>query len=178
MQHQTRVPNVRTRYDLFSRILHWSIAVVMIYVMIIGYSLHFIPNEQVYTFFSETNMSLATALTPLMMIRFLWRYFRPAVPYGEMLKGHDKGLVHLLHEIFYLLIFVVLISGFLMLEKGFQIFGVIDFPRPISNVEVNRFFFSVHRGSCMALAGMIILHMAAVIKHHCIEKKAILHRML
>ncbi len=44
-----------------------------------------------------------------------------------MLQGHQKGLVHLLHEIFYLLIFVVLLSGFLMLEHGFAVFGAIDF---------------------------------------------------
>lgn len=58
-----------------------------------------------------------------------------------MLQGHEKGLVHLLHEIFYLLIFVVLLSGFLMLEHGFAVFGAIDFPRPIANLDVNRFFF-------------------------------------
>ncbi|MGQ8773053.1 cytochrome b [Serratia sp. NA_112.1] len=178
MQHQTETIGIRTRYDLFSRLLHWIIAVAMFYVMIVGYSLHFMPNERIFTFFSETNMSLALVLTPLMMARFLWRFFRPSVPYGEMLKGHGKGLVHLLHEVFYLLIFVVLISGFLMLEKGFQVFGVIDFPRPVDSLEVNRFFFVIHRCSCVALAGMIVLHVAAVIKHHYFEKNAILHRML
>lgn len=178
MQHQTETNGIRTRYDLFSRLLHWVIAVAMIYVMIVGYSLHFMANERIFSFFSETNMSIALVLTPLMVLRFLWRYFRPAVPYGEMLKGHGKGLVHLLHEIFYLLIFVVLVSGFLMLEKGFQVFGVIDFPRPVANLEVNKFFFTLHRYACIALAGMILVHVAAVIKHHCFEKNAILRRML
>lgn len=176
MQQQTEA--LTARYDLFSRVLHWGIAVAMIYVMIVGYSLHFIPNPRVFTFFSETNMSLGLVLTPFMVARFLWRYFRPPVPYGEMIKGHAKGLVHLLHEMFYLLIFVVLITGFLMMEKGFNFFGVIDFPRLITNLEINRFFFAVHRYSCIALAGMMVLHIAAVIKHHYFEKNAILRRML
>jgi Cytochrome B561 len=118
MQHQTETIGIRTRYDLFSCLLHWVIAVAMIYVMNVGYLLHFMPDERIFTFFSETNMSLALIMTPLMAVCFLWRFFRPTVPYGEMLKGHGKGLVHLLHEVFYLLIFVVLISGFLMVEKG------------------------------------------------------------
>ncbi|MEX5714982.1 cytochrome b [Serratia ureilytica] len=105
-------------------------------------------------------------------------FFRPKVPYGDMLQGREKGLVHLLHEIFYLLIFVVLLSGFLMLEHGFAVFGAIDFPRPIANLEVNRFFFAVHRYSCIALSAMIVLHIAAVIKHHCFARRAILRRML
>lgn len=95
-----------------------------------------------------------------------------------MLQGHEKGLVHLLHEIFYLLIFVVLLSGFLMLEHGFAVFGAIDFPRPIANLDVNRFFFAVHRYSCIALSAMVVLHIAAVIKHHCFAGQAILRRML
>ncbi len=166
------------RYDFFSRILHWGIAAVIIYVMIVGYSLHFMTDTRIFTFFSVTNMSLALVITPLMAVRFAWRFFRPSVPYGEMLKGHEKGLVHLLHEIFYLLIFMVLISGFLMLESGFSIFGNIDFPRPVANLEVNRFFFVVHRYSCIALSVMIVLHVTAVIKHHCLSRKAILQRML
>nr|WP_252978537.1 cytochrome b/b6 domain-containing protein [Serratia plymuthica] len=43
---------------------------------------------------------------------------------------------------------------------------------------MNRFFFVIHRCSCVALAGMIVLHVAAVIKHHYFEKNAILRRML
>lgn len=166
------------RYDLFSRLLHWGIAAVMIYVMIVGYSLHFMTDARIFAFFSVTNMSLALVLTPLMAARFIWRFFRPKVPYGDMLQGHHKGLVHLLHEIFYLLIFVVLLSGFLMLEHGFAVFGALDFPRPIANLDVNRFFFAVHRYACIALSAMIVLHVAAVIKHHCFARQAILRRML
>ncbi|HIH4161001.1 TPA: cytochrome b/b6 domain-containing protein, partial [Serratia marcescens] len=79
------------RYDLFSRLLHWGIAAVMIYVMIVGYSLHFMTDARIFAFFSVTNMSLALVLTPLMAARFIWRFFRPKVPYGDMLQGHEKG---------------------------------------------------------------------------------------
>lgn len=167
-----------TRYDFFSRVLHWGVAATMIYLMTVGYLLHFMTDARVFAFFSTANMSLALLLTPLMVVRFVWRFFRPSVPYGEMLKGHEKSLVHLLHEIFYLLIFLVLISGFLMLEKGFAVFGLIDFPRPVNNLDVNQFFFAVHRYSCIALSAMIVLHVSAVIKHHCFAKQAILRRML
>ncbi len=171
MSHQA------ARYDFFSRLMHWTIAAAMIYVTIVGYSLHFIADAGLYSFLSVTNMSLALVLTPLMIARYIWRFFRPEVPYGKMLKGHEKGMVHLLHEIFYLLIFVVLISGFLMLQNGFAVFGIIDFPRPVENLDVNLFFFAVHRVSCIALTAMIVLHIAAVIKRS-YARQGILKRML
>lgn len=168
----------KTRYDLFSRILHWVLAIGIIYATIVGYGLHFISNPQVFRFFSELNMSLATVMTVLMVVRFIWRFFRPSVPYGNHISGHKKGLVILLHEIFYLIIFAVLISGFLMLEHGYSLFGLIQIPQPLNNLEVNRFFFTVHRYSCITLGLMLLMHISAVIKHQLIDKTPILSRMI
>ncbi|OPJ99449.1 cytochrome b [Serratia marcescens] len=171
--------NLKTaRYDTFSRVLHWVVAVGIIYAMIVGYSLHFISNPTVFTFFSELNMSLATVVTILMAVRFVWRFLRPSVPYGDNIVGYKKGIVVLLHEVFYIIIFVVLISGFLMLEKSYYLFGIIYVPQPLKNVEVNAFFFLVHRYSCISLGGMLVLHVLAVIKHQFFEKNSILSRML
>lgn len=168
----------RSRYDRFSRILHWVLAVGIIYASLVGYGLHFISDPQIFTFFSELNMSLATVMTLLMIVRFTWRFFRPSVPYGKHIQGSKKGLVILLHEIFYLIIFVVLISGFLMLKDGYTLFGMLSVPQPLHNLEVNLFFFSVHRYSCMALGLMLLMHVAAVIKHQLVDKHNILSRMV
>lgn len=166
------------RYDLFSRILHWILAIGIIYATIVGYGLHFISDPQVFRFFSDLNMSLATVMAVLMTVRFVWRFFRPSVPYGSQISGHKKGLVILLHEMFYLIIFAVLISGFLMLEHGYVMFGLIQIPQPLNNPEVNRFFFSVHRYSCIALGIMLLMHISAVIKHQLMDKNPILSRMV
>jgi superoxide oxidase len=165
------------RYDIFSRILHWALAIGIMYATVVGYGLHFISNQRLFSFFSELNMSLATVMTVLMVIRFLWRFFRPSVPYPQHIQGYKKGLVLLLHELFYLIIFAVMISGFLMLEHDYRLFGLIQMPQPINNLGVNHFFFSVHRYSCMALSLMVLLHISAVIKHHA-DKNPILSRMI
>lgn len=75
------------RYDLFSRLLHWGIAAVMIYVMIVGYSLHFMTDARIFAFFSVTNMSLALVLTPLMAARFIWRFSGRRCPMAICCKG-------------------------------------------------------------------------------------------
>jgi cytochrome b561 len=93
-----------------------------------------------------------------MAVRFAWRFYLPAAPYSEMLKGYEKGLVHLLLSAYCL----VLISGFLMLDNGFDVFGFSDFPYPVNNLEVNQFFLAAHRYSCIALSAMMVIHVSAV----------------
>lgn len=178
IQNMMITSSIQTRYDKFTRLLHWIIAIGIIYASIVGYSLHFITNPSVFTFFSELNMALATVVTVLMVIRFIWRFFRKSVPYDDHFSRAKKGFVVLMHEVFYLIIFVVLISGFLMLKNHYSFFGLFDIPQPIVNEPVNEFFFQVHRVGCASLAIMLLLHVAAVIKHQVIDKNAILSRML
>lgn len=166
------------RYDIFSRVLHWIVAGVIIYAMCMGYLLHVLEGTRWFDFFSELNMSLATVATPIMIVRFIWRFFRPSTPYPLTIPRRKKQLVVFLHEIFYLIIFSVLISGFLMLEKDYHLFGLLHISRPVTTSEINQFFFQVHRFSCIALGIMLLAHVGAVINYRRKGQHAILRRML
>lgn len=166
------------RYDALTRRAHWIAAVIIIYTMIAGYSLHLMIGTNYFTFFSVLNMSLGTLVIPLMIVRYVWAFFRPVVPYPADLSQPKKNMAHMAHEIFYLIIFVMLISGVLMLPHGFPLFWLIDIPQPVLNPAVNAFFFDVHRVACIAVSVTLILHIAAVVKHHVIDKRNILSRML
>lgn len=168
----------RQRYDGLSRFLHWTIALGIIYTMIVGYSLHFISNEGTYAFLSTMNMSVATLVGALMIVRYVWRFFRPAVPFDDHVTATQKSTIRMAHDLFYIIIFLVLISGFLMVHHGFQLFFLIDVPRIVTVDAVNDFFFMVHRASCIALALMLGLHLAAVVKHQLMDKYPILSRMV
>ncbi|NTZ39799.1 cytochrome B [Enterobacter sp. JMULE2] len=163
------------RYDRLSRALHWGVAAGIIWVMVAGYGLHWIKDVQAHRLISNLNASIATCITFLMIVRYVWRFFRPF----EIINHHkNQRLVTMIHDIFYQVIFVVLISGFLMMKGPFYFFGVFHIPAIINNPTVNVFFFNVHRYSCMALGTMLLLHVLAVIKHHIINKRKVLLRML
>lgn len=172
------ITRVRTKYDLFSRLLHWLTAAIIIYAMCMGYVLHLLPGTSWFHFFSELNMSLATVATPVMMVRFVWRFFKPAVPYPDYIPPGKLQLVAFLHEMLYLTIMVVLISGFLMLKHGYCLFGLITVPQPVSFAEINAFFFMVHRASCMLLGLIIVGHIGAVINYRRKGQLEILQRMM
>jgi len=166
------------RYDRLSRVLHWAVAAGIIYTMLVGYGMHFVSDAAVHDVLSMLNMSVATVVAGLMVVRFIWRFFRPALSHGDKIPSTHKAAAHLAHEVFYIIIFCVLVSGFLMLKHGFAFFGLIEIPRLVHSDVVNDFFFTFHRASCIALGLMLALHIAAVVKHQWVDKYPILSRML
>lgn len=167
-----------TRYDIFTRVLHWLVAIVIIYAMAMGYILHAIEGTRWFNFFSVLNMSLGTIATPVMIVRFVWRFFRKSVPYPAWLGVRKKQIVVFVHELFYLAIFIVLISGFLMLQNDYNLFGLVHITHPVKTVEVNEFFFKLHRISCIVLGAILLIHVTAVIHHVKGGSRDILHRMI
>jgi cytochrome b561 len=167
----------RRRYDRLSRLLHWSVAIGIGYTLFVGYAMHLVTDEGVDQVLSTINMSVATVVMALMIVRFVWRFFRPTVAHDGHLHAMQKTAAEFAHEMFYLIIFCVLISGFLMVKHSFPFFGLVEFPRLIHEEAVNDFFFGVHRVSCIALVGMLALHLAAVFKHQKIDKYPVLSRM-
>lgn len=168
----------RQRYDRLSRILHWAVALGIIYTMVMGYALHFISDAAVFGVLSTLNMSIATLVAGLMVVRYVWRFFRPSVSLGDHMPSRQKAAVHMAHDLFYLIIFVVLISGFLMVDHSVKLFFLVELPRLVTVDAVNAFFFTVHRASCIALALMLALHLLAVAKHQLVDKYPVLFRMI
>jgi cytochrome b561 len=165
------------RYDRLSRFLHWSVAAGIIYTLLVGYALHLLSNHRVHDFLSELNMSIGTVIGALMIVRTVWHFFRPRVPHPEHLHSTQRTAAQVAHAVLYGLIFCVLISGFLMLKQSFALFGMVELPRLVQDEGLNDLFFTGHRISCIALTGMLVLHLAAVFKHQKIDKYPILSRM-
>jgi cytochrome b561 len=174
MENRLTLP---VRYDGLSRLLHWVVAIIIIYAMCMGYLLHALEGTAYFQFFSVLNMTLGTLATPVMIIRFTWRFFRPSVPYPADVSVLKKKFMIFAHELFYLVIFITLISGFLMLQKGYNLFGLFPIPRPVDTLAVNEFFFMLHRYACITLGIFFLGHVFAVAKHYLAGKKSIISRM-
>ncbi|MCS3407085.1 cytochrome b [Serratia sp. AKBS12] len=167
----------RTTYDRFSKVMHWLVAIIIIYATCMGYLLHALEGTAWFDFFSELNMSLGTLALPVMLVRFIWRFFRPSVAMPDYISPRKKQMIALIHEVFYLVIFLVLISGFLMLTKGFYLFWILYIPQPVTTPEVNDFFFKIHRIGCITLGIFMIAHIGAVFNYLRQGKKEILKKM-
>ncbi|AGU98940.1 cytochrome b [Vibrio campbellii] len=166
------------RYDGFSKILHWVMAVLIIYATIAGYGMLLVQDDpELFHILSTLNMSGATIATVLFVFRWSWSFFRETPKLPSSISSFQQNVAKLIHSFAYLLMFIVFVSGYLMLKHDYEFFWLFTISQPISNNEVNDFFFIVHRISCVMLGCFIGLHVAAALKHHIILKNDVLKSM-
>ncbi|HEY8907624.1 MAG TPA: cytochrome b/b6 domain-containing protein [Rhodoferax sp.] len=167
----------RTSYDTFSRLTHWLTAVVILVAMVVGFFFSRMPDSGTFQFFSTLNKSLGTLLLPVMISRYVWRHFRPEVAYPPNMAAWNRGLAHLFHEVFYLVILTAVVSGLGMLKTGFYLCWLLYIPPPVKDLEMNYLFASIHTIALNVLGVMLLLHIAAVVWHYKRGRQAILYRM-
>lgn len=166
------------RYDGLTRFFHWSFAAVIIYTSVAGYALAHIAGGAVHDFLSRLNMSIATVLIVLFPLRVVWKFVRVEPRALPGTPGWQRSLATGIHNLIYVTIFAVLASGFLMVPNGYSFFGLIEIHTPFPKGALTDKLFTVHRASCALLAGLIALHVLAVIKHQLIARNDVLRRML
>ena len=166
------------RYDGVARFFHWTFAVSIIYASVAGYSLARIANGPVHDFLSQLNMSIGTVLIVLFPLRVVWKLVRVEPRALPNVSIRQQTLAHAVHAVIYVTIFAVLASGFLMVPNGYSFFGLIEIDTPFQKGPLTDELFAVHRASCALLAGLVMLHVAAVIKHQLIMRNDVLRRML
>ncbi len=174
-----RMPTApRHRYDALSRVLHWIFAVVILYTMAAGFSLHVIEHPALWKFVSTLNMSLASCLIALFPIRFLWSFFREAPAEIDAIPAPQRAIAHVVHALIYALVAFVLFSGFVMVPDGYWLFGVLYIRTPFAAGPVTEHWFVLHKIACYTLMALVALHVGAALKHHFISRNDVLKRML
>ena len=98
------------------------------------------------------------------------------------MPGWQKAAAHGLHHLLYLLMIAIPLSGWLMSSaKGFQTvyFGVLPLPDLLpKNKELGELLEVVHSSLNFTLAGLVVAHVAAALKHHLLDRDDVLTRML
>jgi superoxide oxidase len=166
------------RYDGLARLFHWIFAAGIIYASVMGYTIAHIAGGPVHDFLSRLNMSIATVLIVLFPLRVGWKQIRiePRALPGVSARQHvvARGI----HTVIYVAIFAVLASGFLMVPNGYSFFGLVEIHTPFAKGPLTDEFFAMHRASCALLAGLVALHVLAVVKHQWIARNNVLRRMI
>ncbi|WP_084185917.1 cytochrome b [Vibrio pacinii] len=174
-----KAPELTEQHRSLTKWLHWSMAVIILYATFAGYGMLLVMDRPVlFHVLSNLNISLATLATILFFVRWVWKFFRVEPELPNTISDTQKSFAKLAHGVMYFAMFVVFISGYLMLKHSYQFFWVIEIPNLIDNVAVNEFFFVVHRASCLTLAILVVVHILAALKHHYIIKNNVLRSMM
>ena len=173
--------NSSTRYGWVSILLHWLMALAIISMFVLG---KFIVDLDYYSSWyhiaPDAHRSVGVVLGTLLVFRFIWR-LRNIEPSLEG-KSWEKGGAHIVHLSFYLLLLLIVISGYLITTadgQGILVFGWFEIPATLSNIEHQEDIAGVvHNGLATFTIALAGLHGAAALKHHFIEKDGTLMKML
>jgi cytochrome b561 len=175
-----------SRYNGISIALHWILAIALVAIFVVGLymaDLPFSPQRlKLYNWHKWAGISILF----LSIVRLAWRLTHrpPGLPQSIELGMPRWQLqaYHATHFLLYALFFIVPLVGWAYSSAaGFPIvvFGVLPLP---DFVEANKALAEVikpwHQISAFALAGVVVLHVAAALKHHWIDRDGLLQRML
>lgn len=170
-------------YNLTSILLHWLVAMMVIGLFASGF---WMVDLSYYSSWYKTapfwHKSVGVLLFLLMGYRVLWRLLHGAV---SPVKGHSKMVQrasYATHLTLYGLIFLIICSGYLISTadgRPIEVFGLFNLASAgeLFAEQADRAGL-VHEFAAYSLMILVVLHAAAAVKHHVLDKDDTLKRML
>ncbi|MEZ5538685.1 MAG: cytochrome b [Pseudomonadales bacterium] len=171
---------VVNRYPAAIRWLHRIIAVLMIFMIALGWYLSEIDYENPgYNTLRLLHRTIGLSLFPLGLAH-LWAYaYLPRPAFSEHLQPWEKTLAKLAHFFLLYVVIAIPVAGYLMSGDQLHILGDIKVPQVWElNKGIRKTLFGVHETLAWTSAFVIGLHVAGALKHHFIDKDDTLRKML
>ncbi len=175
--------SVPARYTPLAIGLHWLVALALIATFTLGLTMVDMPGitPTKLHYFSYHKWAGVTIFA-LVTLRLLWRLWHPGPALPGAMNGLEKKLAQSMHYLLYALMFAIPLSGyFYSLASGYPVVYLGKFPLPVliaKNKDLADNLKVVHYWLNMGLASLVVLHALAALKHHFINRAAVLTRML
>lgn len=168
------------RYTSTAIVLHWLIALLIFVLFPLGLYMHGLKLSPTKLHLYSYHKWAGITVLLLAILRLAWRAtHRPPALNLPRWQQTASGFVHAL---LYLLIMAVPLSGWLMSSaKGVQTvwFGVLPLPDLLDKDKALGLLLGVvHETLNYTLLALVIIHIAAALKHRFIDKDDVLARML
>ena len=168
-------------YSKALKFVHITTALLIFTLIIIGLYMRGVEDVQLMMFLYETHKSLGMLVLAAFMIRIIVRLKSKNIPDNSEHTGIEKALSWFTKRIFYILLLLVPVSGWLMSNAaGFTVsfFGLFDFPLFINENEFTLSIFQdIHFYSVFIFYIFITLHITGAVKHHFYDNDATLKNM-
>lgn len=163
--------------------LHWLMAGLIIAGFSLGVTMVDIPGlTPTKLKYYSWHKWLGITVLALAAIRLLWRLTHAAPRYPATMPPWQQKTAGLLHGLLYFLMFAIPVSGyFYSLAAGVPVsyLGILPLPVLIdADPELKPVLKAVHYWLNMTLLASFVLHLAAALKHHLIDRDTVFARMM
>lgn len=174
----------RSRYSLVSIVLHWTIAALIVWNILIGWSTEDLRGVQKFETL-QLHKSIGLTVLALALARLAWRLVNPAPPLPAHMKGWERLLARGTHVLFYVLMIGVPLGGWAIVSasplhiptRWFDLFTWPDLPLPRSRPLAHQ-IEEMHGLGAWVVIATLSLHVLGALKHQFVDRDAVLWRML
>ena len=180
-------------YSTVAIILHWAIAAAIIGLICAGvWMVDAIkqPETQGLAFVVyQWHKSIGLTVLVLSVARLAWRFVKPPPPLPASMPGWERTAAAFSHTLFYVLMIGMPLMGWAMVSASplglpTIVYGLFEWPHIPFLAElddkkpVETALKTAHMTGGYILAGLLVLHVAAALKHHFVNRDAVLARMV
>ena len=170
------------RYTNTAIALHWLIALLIFIAFPLGWYMSDLKLSPTKLQLFSYHKWIGITVLALAVLRVIWRAMHTPPPLPDSISKLQQMGSHIVHGILYLMLFAVPITGWLMSSaKGFKtvLFGVLPLPDLLDKDKaLGHLLELVHQSLNYFLLLLVVLHVAALIKHRFIDHDDVLTRML
>ena len=180
---------VNAEYSGAQKLLHWSIALLVIGGTALGVLIGWFGFQGLVDGFGQTTTNFiykyhktaGVLILGLMVVRLIVRLIRGAPPYAEPLRPIEARLSALTHRGFYVLLFLMPVLGWLATGAGGYPVEFFNWKLPPligKDKELSELLYTLHGAVGWTLMALIVLHVAGALKHAIVDNDGVMRRML
>ncbi len=175
--------NDTSHYGLVAISLHWLVALTVVGQFGLGLWMRSLGYYDAwYRLGPWWHKGIGVMLFGVVLLRLIWRWSNPRPAYLPNHKPYERLAAGIAHGLLYLLLFALMLSGYLISTadaRGLDVFDWFTIPATLSGIEHQEDIAGkVHLYLAWSLVGLAALHALAVLKHHFIDRDQTLKRML
>jgi cytochrome b561 len=170
------------RYTRVAIALHWILALGILLQIGLGFYLGEVPRGSPersawVNFHKSTGISLAA----LILVRLSWRIAHRPPPLPGAMPAWERVAARASHALLYVCMVGMPLTGYVasnFSKFGIKFFGLVMLPPwGIDDKQIYAAFNTAHKVLALAFVGLILLHVAAALKHALVERDGIMRRM-
>lgn len=174
--------NTPDEFGLISKILHWLIAVMVICQIPIGWYTSGLDEETVL-YWRMLDVHIVSGLTifTLAVVKWPWMMLSPRPAFLPDMTVRERAAARIVHGFFNIALVIIPVIGFLYVASNgepINLYDVVEIPDVGKFTKnVRNALYDAHMILAYSCAALIVLHIAAALKHHFIDRNDMLRRM-
>lgn len=177
-----QLKNDESRYGVVAQLFHWAIVVLIVVQFILANREQDLPLGPAKIAVLAQHKSFGITILGLVLLRLIWRWLNPVPAEPLDIPHWQRIAARVSHIALYALLLITPVVGWLSSSaRNFPVswFGLVTLPDFIApDRPTYDFLHETHELLAQTLFWLALLHVAAALKHHFIDKDNVLRRML